>query len=90
VRGTFIENCGLVYKLLPTGFLRFLPMNAVDYIEREFEPFVAVSRYQVLSAGTKRIAERVHRIFERISQARFPGQEITIAYGGIYVLPRCW
>jgi hypothetical protein len=63
-------------------------MNAVDYIEREFEPFVAVSRYEVLSAGTKRIAERVHRIFERFVRARFPGQEITISHMAAFMFYR--
>ena len=44
-------------------------MNPVDYVEREYQPFVAVSRYEALSAGTKRIAKRVHGIFERFVRA---------------------
>lgn len=50
-------------------------MQAINYIQREFEEFTQTTRFDYLAIGTKRIAWRSLRFFDEFMASECPGDD---------------
>ena len=50
-------------------------MQAINYIQREFEEFTQTTRFDYLAFGTKRIAWRSLRFFDEFMASECPGDD---------------